>query len=1158
MSTPFAHLHVHTQYSLLDGACRLKELVKKAKAYGMPAVAITDHGNMFGALEFYEYAHHEGVKPIIGCEVYVAPGARQERAGDQRSTAHLILLAKDLDGYANLMKLVSAGYLDGFYYKPRIDKELLAQHAKGLIGLSACLKGEVPARLSAGKYEEACRVADQYRQIFAPGDYYLEVMEHGLPEQRVANEGLLKLSREMNIPLVATNDVHYLEYAHYEAHEALLCIQTQTALSDPKRMRMNSDQFYFKSGEEMASLFSWAPQAVANTLEIAAKCNVKLKFGQYHVPEYAAPAGETKEGYLKRLCLQGADERYGKDIPENVLRQLEFELKEIAKMGFVGYFLIVWDFVHYAQSNNIPVGPGRGSAAGSLVSYLLGITDLDPIKYSLFFERFLNPERVSMPDIDIDFCFERRGEVVDYVTRKYGRENVAQIITFGTLQAKAVVRDVGRALGLPYADVDRIAKLIPDRILDENGEPLHVSIDLAIDAEPQLKEIIAMDDTARRLMDIAKVLEGLTRHASVHAAGVVISDRPLQEYVPLYKVEDQITTAYTMKGVEKIGLLKMDFLGLKTLTLIEDALHIIQRTRGIELDIRKIPLDDKKTYELLSRGDSAGIFQVESDGMKNLLTRSKPTEFEDIIALLALFRPGPLGSGMADDFVKRKRGEAPVQYLHPKLEKVLKNSYGVAIYQEQVMQMACELAGFSMAEADNLRRAMSKKKADVMAKARASFVTGCARVNAIPEDEANRLFDLIDKFAGYGFNRSHSAAYAVITYRTAYLKANYPVEFMCALLTNEKDNLDKIVDYVKAAEAMGLNVLPPDVNESRAVFSVVSKDAIRYGLLSVKNVGAGAIESLVTEREAGGKFRSIFDLCHRVDLRACNRKVLESLIRCGAFDCFGVKRSQMAAVLEQALHGGTSRQKDAQAGQLSFFSMGEDSGGFVAKPDVFPDMKEWPQQQLLSFEKELLGFYLSGHPLDMYTVEIQTFTNATTCRIPGMMENQSVSLIAMITGVKYTVTKSRGERMAILTLEDLEGTAEAVAFPEIFKVVGSHIKDGAVVVVKGKILSRKGKDGKPSGQRNIVVDELRDINEIYQLVKLIRVDMTKIGPDKLPLIKKKFERFPGNVPVHLQIDTRNHKSVEIKVGRELYVTPSEVLMDEIKSVVGENGFRVVL
>ncbi|MEI8010947.1 MAG: DNA polymerase III subunit alpha [Candidatus Omnitrophota bacterium] len=1158
MSFSFAHLHVHTQYSLLDGACRLKDLIRKAKTYNMPAVAMTDHGNMFGALEFYEEAVSAGIKPIIGCEVYVAPGSRLERTGDQRSTAHLVLLAKDITGYSNLMKLVSAGYTDGFYYKPRIDKELLARHAKGLIGLSACLKGEVASRLSSGKYEEACRAADQYRQIFSPGDFYLEIMDHGLPDQRAVNEGLLKMSREMVLPLAATNDVHYVEYAHYEAHEALLCIQTQSTLSDPKRMRMNSDQFYFKSAEEMAALFAWAPEALKHTLDIADKCHVKLEFGKYHVPDYVCPAGETKETYLRRLCLDGVAERYGADVPDEVTEKLDFELKVIADLGFVGYFLIVWDFVHYAQSNGIPVGPGRGSAAGSLVSYLLGITDLDPIRYLLFFERFLNPSRKSMPDIDIDFCFERRGEVVDYVTRKYGRENVAQIITFGTMQAKAVVRDVGRALGLPYADVDRIAKLIPDRVMDENGEAMHVTVDLAIETEPQLKEIIASDDTARRMMEIARVLEGLSRHASVHAAGVVISDKSLTDYVPLYKVEDQVTTAYTMKGVEKIGLLKMDFLGLKTLTLIQDAQRIIKETRGIDLDMRKIPLDDIKTYDLLGQGDSAGVFQVESDGMRNLLVRSKPTEFEDIIALLALYRPGPLGSGMVDDFIKRKRGEATVQYPHPKLEKVLKNSYGVAIYQEQVMQMACELAGFSMADADNLRRAMSKKKASEMDKMRAFFVEGCLKVSQILDEEANRLFDLIDKFAGYGFNRSHSAAYAVITYRTAFLKANYPVEFMCALLTNEKDNLDKIVGYVKAAEAMGLSVLPPNINESRALFSVVGKSMIRYGLLGVKNVGAGAIEVMTAERRKNGPFTSIFNFCQRVDLRACNRKVIESLIKCGAFDGLGALRSQMMAVLDQALNTGTSRQKDVQSGQLSLFSIGAEAGGFELEPDIFPQMKEWPQPQVLAFEKELLGFYLSGHPLDRYVVEIHSFTNATTSKLSGMAENQSIAMIAMVAAVRHTATKSRGERMAILTLEDLEGSAEAVAFPEVYRVVNTHMKEGSIIVVKGKMLSRKGKDGKPAGARNIIIDELRDINEIYQLVKLIRIDATGVGPDKLPLIRKKLENFPGQVPVHLQIDTRNHKSVEIKVGRNLYVTPSEVLMDEIKTVVGENGFRVVL
>lgn len=1147
----FVHLHVHTQFSLLDGACRIKELMERAVVLGMPAVAMTDHGNMFGALDFYEAAKKYGIKPIIGCEVYVSPTTRFERSGDQKSTAHLVLLAKNAEGYGNLMKLVSAGFLEGFYYKPRIDKELLAKYAKGLIGLSACLKGEIPTKLMSGKYDDAKRIAEEYRGIFDPGDFYLEVMEHGIFEQRAVNDGLYRLSRETGISLVATNDVHYLLPEHYEAHEALLCIQTQATLSDPKRMRMNSDQFYFKSVDEMSRHFTWAPEAITNTLVIAEKCDLKLKFGEYHVPEFATPHGEPKEIYLRELCLKGAEGRYNGMVPEKVVAQLDFELEVIKNLGFLGYFLIVWDFVNYAKSAGIPVGPGRGSAAGSIVSYLLGITDLDPIKYSLFFERFLNPNRKSMPDIDIDFCVERRSEVVDYVTRKYGRDSVAQIITFGTMQAKAVVRDVGRALGLPFADVDPIAKLIPERLVDENGEPRHVTIELAMEHEPKLRDLLLQDATAKRLMTIAKVLEGLNRHASVHAAGVVISDKPLVEYCPLYKAEDQVITAFTMKGVEKIGLLKMDFLGLKTLTLLQDAVRVIKETTGTEIDLSNIPLDDQKTFELLSRGESVGIFQVESDGMRNLLVRSKPTEFEDIISLLALYRPGPMGSGMLDDFVARKRGEAEVKYVHPKLEPILKNSYGVAIYQEQVMQMACVLAGFDMAAADDLRRAMSKKKVDEMQKMRTAFVTGAQAINDIPEDEANHLFDLIDKFAGYGFNRSHSAAYAVVTYQTAYLKANFPTQYMCALLTNEKDNIDKLVEYVKEAERMGLRVLPPDVNESRQTFSVVGERSIRYGLLGVKNIGAAAIVSMVMDRENNGKYKSIFDFCKRVDLRTNNRKVIESLIKSGGFDSMGVRRSQMLAVVDQALDRGTNQQKEEAVGQFSFFSMGETGGGFAAEENVFPDVKELPQSQLLTFEKELLGFYLSGHPLDRYKVEVQTFSNATSSKVAVMSDGRPVVFIGMIVDVRTTVTKRDGKRMAILRLEDIEGRVEAVAFPETYEKIQRHIKDGAIVYAKGKLSIR-------DAGANIVLDDLQDVNNIYSAVRAIRIDMTKAEPDRLKVIKQKLERFPGRVPVHLQIATKNYKSVEIKVGKALYVTPSEVLMDEIKAIVGDGAFKMVV
>ena len=800
----FVHLHVHTEYSLLDGACRIKDLVQKAVEYNMPAVAMTDHGNLFGTVNFYQTAVKMGIKPIVGCETYIAQGSRFDKSPNQRANNHLILLAKDFTGYKNLMRLVSTSYLDGFYYKPRMDKDVLSQYSEGLLCTSACLRGEVSWNISQGHFETALKVADEYQHIFGKGNFYLELMQHDIPDQTVVNEGLLKISKMLNIPLVVTNDVHYLEQSQAKAHEALLCIQTQSVLSDANRMRMKTDQFYFKDPELIKKEFIWVPEAVTNTLEIADKCNLKLSFDQYHLPRYDPPDGKTQEKYLEELCLTGIRGRYG-SLTQEIKDRLKHELMTIQEMGFVSYFLIVWDFIHYAKEKKIPVGPGRGSAAGSLVSYLLGITDLDPLKYGLLFERFLNPERTGMPDIDIDFCFERRQEVIDYVTRKYGKDNVAQIITFGTMQARAAIRDVGRVMSVPYADVDRIAKLIP-------SEP-GTTLQNALTIEPQLKKLCDEDKTAAEVIETAQVLEGLNRHASIHAAGVVIGDRPLTEYVPLFKSTDgQVTTGFSMDGIAKIGLLKMDFLGLRTLTVINKAINWIKRTHNKEIDISKIPLDDKKTFQMLSDAKSLGIFQLESAGMRELLKKIKPSNLEDLISILALYRPGPMGSGMLDDYIKRKRGDIRVKYPHPKLESLLKSTFGIIVFQEQVMQMASVLAGFTMTQADHLRRAMSKKKTEVMDRMRRDFVAGCKKTSQIKEDEANKLFDLIDYFSGYGFNRSHSAAYAMISYQTAYLKANYPVEFMCALLTSEKDNTDKVVAYVKGAEQMGITILPSDVN----------------------------------------------------------------------------------------------------------------------------------------------------------------------------------------------------------------------------------------------------------------------------------------------------------------------------------------------------------
>ena len=1141
-SSEFIHLHVHTQYSLLDGACRIEGLVNKAAENNMTALGMTDHGNIFGAIHFYKAAKKAGIKPIIGCEAYIASGARTDKS-PQSQTHHLTLLARDLDGYKNLLKLVSAGYLEGFYYKPRIDKEILARHAKGLLCSSGCLKGEVSSFLLQGQYNAALKAADELAHIFGPGNFYIELMDHELIEQKKVNEGLMKIAQELNLPVVATNDIHYLEHDQHVAHDALLCIQTQTVLSDPKRMKFASDHFYFKTPQEMAAQFRWAPQALRNTLEIAEKCNLKLDFDQYHLPRYDPPDGKTQQKYLRELCELGLVRRYGQSIPE-LKSRLEHELATIDKMGFISYFLIVWDFIHYAKNKGIPVGPGRGSAAGSLVSYLLGITDLDPLRYKLLFERFLNPDRAGMPDIDIDFCYERRSEVIEYVSQKYGKDNVAQIITFGTMQAKAAVRDVGRVMDMAYADVDRIAKLIPNE--------LGITIDQALQVEPQLRLLVEGDRIAKQLLETAQVLEGLNRHSSTHAAGVVISDKPLTEYVPLCKGTDgQITTGYDMDGVSKIGLLKMDFLGLRTLTVIDEAIKLIQRTRGVKVDIENIPFEDQRTYSMLSAANSFGVFQLESGGMRDLLKKMKPSQFEDLVAILALYRPGPMGSGMLDDFIKRKRGEAPIKYPHAKLEGVLKDTYGIIVYQEQVMQIANVLAGFSMAQADDLRRAMSKKITEVMEKVRQQFVIGCQKTSNISEFESNKLFDLIDYFSGYGFNRSHSAAYALITYRTAFLKANFPVEFMCALLTSEKDNTEKVVEYVKEAEAMGIKILNPNINTGIATFNVIGENVVDYGLLAIKNVGGLAIESLVKERQKNGPYQSLFDFCNRVDLRLNNRKVVESLIKCGAMDCFKFNRAQLFSIVDRALELGTKAQQEKESGQMSFFSMGDHSTAFNKETDLIPDLKEWPQAQVLGYEKELLGFYLSGHPLDRYKTEIAEFSDCTTKSIKKVIDGQEVKIVALLKSVKLTTTKKTGERMAIIRFEDIEGELEAVVFPSSYVHVAANLKEGNVVIIKGRASL---KDDAPK----MIVSDVKGIDEVYKLIRAINVDVSEYGVENLDQIKFKLARFPGKIPVYLQLDTKNYKSVQILVGKELYVSPSEVLMDEIKGLVGEKKFRVVI
>ncbi len=1134
----FVHLHVHTQYSLLDGACRIKEVIQKAADYKMSALGMTDHGNMFGAIEFYQTAIKLGVKPIIGCEAYIAPGSRLDRGTTQGGASHLVLFVRDETGYRNLMKLVSLGYLEGFYYRPRMDKEILAQYADGLLATSACLRGELAWNIRNGNYNAALKAADDLHNIFGKGNFYLELMENGIPDQKPVNEGLMKISKDLNLPLVATNDVHYLEQNQYTAHEALLCIQTQTFLNDPNRMRLKTDEFYFKDPAKMREMFHYAPEALRNTLEIADKCNLELKFDKIHLPRYEPPGGKSKEEFFEELCRDGLKDRYGTVTPE-IQERLKHELAVINKMGFVSYFLIVWDFIHYAKQVGIPVGPGRGSAAGSLVSYLLGITDLDPLKYGLLFERFLNPERMGMPDIDIDFCFERRGEVIEYVTKKYGKDNVAQIITFGTMQARAAIRDVGRVMSVPYGDVDKIAKLIP-------GDP-NINLTEALKIEPQLSQLYTQDETARNVIDTAKVLEGLSRHASIHAAGVVISDKPLTEYVSLFKTsDDQITTGFSMDGIAKIGLLKMDFLGLRTLTVISEAVKLIQKTRQIDIDVNKIPLDDKKTYALLGQANSFGVFQLESSGMRELLKRIKPNQFEDLISILALYRPGPIGSGMMDDFIKRKRGEIQIKYDHPELEPILKETYGIIIYQEQVMQIASVLAGFSMTQADHLRRAMSKKNPLEMEKMRKDFVEGCQKTNNLKEDFSNKIFDLIDYFSGYGFNRSHSAAYAIITYRTAFLKANYPVEFMCALLTSEKDNTDKIVEYVKESESMGLKVLPPDVNQSIAEFDVIDQSTIRFGLLAVKNVGSTAIESIVAKRKEGGAYKSIFDFSERVDLRLANRKVMESLIKCGAFDGFKVYRSQMMAVIEKAIEFGSRKQKEKAVGQFSIFDM-DSMQEFKNGTEGFPEIKEWPQSQILAGEKEILGFYVSGHPLSYYRTEAKEFTDYSTRDFKKAIDGQEVKIVGLINTVKLTTTKKNNERMAILNIEDLEGQIEAVVFPSSYVTLANTLKEGSVSLIKGKVSFR---DDSPK----IIVSDVKAIEEIYKLIKSISIDLSSLEEKDLVSLKEKLAGFPGKVPVYLRLDTKIYKSVEILVGEDYFISPNEALMNDLKELVGAGNF----
>ena len=1138
----FVHLHCHTQYSLLDSTAKIKGLIKRAVELKLPAIAMTDNGNLFGAIQFYSEAMKQGIKPILGMRAYVAPTSRLEKQthGVKEASYHLTLLAANEIGYKNLMKLSTIGCLEGFYYRPRVDKEVLKKYSEGIIALSGSLKGEIPYYLYNDRMREARKALKEYIEIFGTKNFYLEILNHGLDPQKKVIEGSLELAKEFGVGVVATNDVHYIHQNDAKAHDALICIGTGSKLEDANRLRYQGDQYYLKSAEEMKMIFKDIPEAIHSTIEIADRCNVEFNFGKIYLPQFSPPDGKKQDEYLKELCSKYLEKRFPNGIEPQYKKRLQEEIKLISKMGYTSYFLIVWDFIRYAKEKGIPVGPGRGSAAGSLVAYALQITDMDPLKHGLIFERFLNPERVSMPDIDIDFCYARRDEVIDYVRRKYGSENVAQIITFGTMAARAAIRDVGRVMGLPYSDVDRIAKMIPMEI--------KITLKQALEKEPALRELADSDSRVEQLIEMSMALEGLSRHASIHAAGVVISDVPLTEHVALFKSDEQACTQYGMKDLEKIGLLKMDFLGLKTLTVIDQTLKILRRARNVEIDLEKIPEDDPKTYEMLAAGDAMGVFQLESSGMRDLLKKMKPQKFGHLVALLALFRPGPLGSGMVDDFIKRMRDTSLIQYDHPILEPILKETYGVILYQEQVMKIVSDLAGFSLAQADSLRRAIGKKIPEVMVHEKKRFMIGAMK-KGVKEKVAEKIWNLIDFFSGYGFNKSHSAAYAMISYQTAFLKAHYPIEFMTALLTSEMGNTDKVVRYIEACKKMGIEVLPPSVDESYSEFTCVENN-IKFGLAAIKNVGSTAIDSIIKSRKEDGEFTSLFNFTERVDLRLCNRKVLESLIKCGAFDKWKLHRSQLMASIDVALDVGSKLQKDKSRGQLSFFEGSEDQGFGSSSYDI-PNIPEWSESQLLAYERELIGFYVSSHPLARYTKILKDYAKAYTDSL-GEFGNQSeVTVGGIIDSIKEILTK-RGEKMGFLNLQDLKGTCEVVVFPEVYKNALSLMEKDKIIFVRGKIDSR---DDVPK----ILAEEIVPLEEVpKRFTRLITIDLQTTGLDSTNLkeIKQILMRHKGTVPVYLTFKGPKGRRAVIHSGEDFKVKINDSLFEELEKLLGENVVKI--
>ncbi len=1295
----FVHLHVHSEYSLLDGAAQLEKLVAKAKELKFPAIALTDHGNLFGAIDFYLAAQKSGVKPILGCELYIAPGGRTERGsqdGGYEGANHLTVLVRDLTGYQNLIKLVSKAYLEGFYYKPRVDKELLAQHAEGLLVLSGCLNSEVSRAISAGDLDRARQTAGWYREVFGKDHYFMEIQAHGLPEQVKVTAETLAIAKAIGAPIAGTNDSHYLEAGHARAHEALLCIQTGSGMSDPNRWRFSSEEFYVKSAEEMARVFADTPQACRNTLAVAERCNLTLDFGRFHLPRYVVPDTHTLETYLEEQTREGLKRRYGPSPGDALEARLTHELAVIEKMGFAGYFLVVWDFIHYARSHGVAVGPGRGSSAGSLVAYCLGITNIDPMRYGLLFERFLNPERISMPDMDIDFADDRRDEVIRYVADKYGRDRVAHIITFGTLGAKAAIRDVGRVLGMSYADVDRIAKLVP-------GFPLNITLDDAYQKSPPLAEMVKTQANVKELWDIARALEGCTRHASVHASAVVISDEPLDTHIPLYKdpKRPELITGYAMGPIEKLGLLKMDFLGLRTLTVLANTVQLVKESHDVTIDLDTLPLDDARAYALLSEAKTFGVFQLESSGMREALRGLRPERLEDVIAMVSLYRPGPME--LIPDFIARKHGRAKITYEHPAMETFTRETYGIMVYQEQIMQIASEMGGFTMGEADTLRRAMGKKDRDLMAKQREKFLSGC-KERGTASAKAERVWELMEKFAGYGFNKclaadtwvemadgsrkpitairegdlvltkdgphparsvrpsgirpvgrlrlangmfvrctgdhpiftqrgwvdaqdlagsdavavldtvaaadlrvaarraagrrhaptptlaeaplmwtapagftpegveptydfevpgaasfiangvavhnSHAAAYALVAYQTAYFKANYPVEFMAALLTSEMGDTDKIVKYIEECRAMGLRVQPPDVNVSQVRFSVAG-DTIRFGLAAIKNVGEAAMESILRTRADDGAFKTLEDFCVRVDLRLVNRRVIESLIKAGAFDALGLPRAHLLAQCDLALDSGQRQQRERAEGQASFFDLlpppappprtAEPTAAVVA---------EWDDDQRLGYEKEVLGFYVSGHPLARFEGVAESLGVTSTADLASRGHGARVTLFGHVAALKETATKS-GNRMAFLTLEDMTGTVEVTVFPEPFKAAAPYLRARDPIVVRGRV------DDGDKG-RVVLAEDVRLLEQSLAAggrprnggeatACRVRVRAGEDSAERLATLRRLCEEYPGGVPVfvHVLLPTTEvvvrARAVSVDVTKDLVARIEELL-----------------